>query len=77
LAIFSYLNNNFTKLNRNLTVYNYDECGITSRYTKYSINWWKKRNDAFLYLRKASKQMGIKFNLGPDYFLTKLINLFI
>jgi len=77
LAIFSYLNRNFEKINKNLTVYNYDKYGITSKYPKYSISWWKKRNDAFLYLRKVSSNIGIKFNFSPDYFLTKIINFFI
>jgi len=77
LAIFSYLNKNFKKINKNLTVYNYDECGITSRYPKYSISWWKKRNDAFSYLKRVSKKMNKKFNFSPDYFLTKIINFFI
>ena len=77
LAIFSYLNKNFKKINKNLTVYNYDEYGITSRYPKYSISWWKKRNDAFSYLMRISNKMNIKFNFSPDFFLTKVINFFI
>ena len=77
LAIFSYLNKNFKKINKNLTVYNYDVYGITSRYPKYSIRWWKKRNDAFSYLMRISNKMNIKFNFSPDFFLTKVINFFI
>ena len=76
LAIFSYLNKNFKKINKNLTVYNYDEYGITSRYPKYSISWWKKRNDAFSYLMRISKKMNIKFNFSPDFFLTRVVNFF-
>ena len=77
LAIFAYLNLNFKKINRNLTVYNYDKEGITSKYPKYSINWWRKRNDAFKYLRRLSKKMNVRFDYGPDYFFTKIINFFI
>ena len=43
LAIFSYLNKNFKKINKNLTVYNYDENGITSFYPKYSIRKMDER----------------------------------
>ena len=77
LAIFSYLNLNFKKINKNLTVYNYDKYGITSKYPKYSIAWWRKRNDAFQYLRRLSKKMNSRFHYGPDYFFTKIINFFI
>jgi glycosyltransferase involved in cell wall biosynthesis len=77
LAIFAHLDKNFFKINKNLTIYNHDEYGITSKYTKYSKNWWIKRKEAFDYLLKISKKRRIKTLTGPDYYLTKFINFFI
>ena len=77
LAMFAHLDKNFLKINKNLTIYNYDEYGITSKYAKYSKNWWIKRKEAFDYLYKISKKLKIKTLTGPDYYLTKFINFFI
>ena len=65
------------KLHFTTDTYNYDEYGITSNYQKYSKNWWKKRNEAFDYLKMLNKKMNKVNKIGPDYYLTKFINLFI
>ena len=77
LSIFAFQKNKFLIIKKNLTNYNYDESGITSRYNKFSLSWWKKRNEAFNYLMKLNKKLKIKFYYSIDYFLTKLINFFI
>jgi hypothetical protein len=60
-----------------LTIYNYDENGISSKYKKFSKNWWKKRDEAFSYMIFLMKKFNIKLFLGPDFYLTKIINFFI
>ena len=65
----------FTK--KCLTIYNYDENGISSKYKKFSKNWWKKRDEAFSYMIFLMKKFDIKLFLGPDFYLTKIINFFI
>jgi len=60
-----------------LTIYNYDENGISSKYKKFSKNWWKKRDEAFSYMIFLMKKFDIKLFLGPDFYLTKIINFFI
>ena len=55
LSIYAHLTNNFNVLNDSLTIYNYDNKGITSKYKKFSINWWKKRYEAFEYYKYLSK----------------------
>ena len=63
------------KLSKN--IYNYDENGISSKYKKFSKFWWKKRNEAFEYMISLMKKFNTKSRLGPDYYLTKIINLFV
>ena len=77
LSIYAYIKNQFFITKKCLTIYNYDETGISSKYKKFSKFWWKKRNEAFKYMIFLMKKFNIKLYLGPDYYLTKIINLFI
>ena len=77
LSIFAFQKNKFSIIKKNLTNYNYDKSGISSRYNKLSISWWKKRNEAFNYLMTLNRKLKIKFYYSVDYFLTRLINFFI
>ena len=77
LSIFAFQKKKFSIVKKNLTNYNFDKSGITSKYRKYSVSWWKKRKEAFDYLMKLNSKLKIKFYYGIDYFLTRLINLFI
>ena len=77
LSMFAFVKNEFLKTKKRLTIYNYDEFGITSNYTKFNVNWWKKRNEAFSYLKILTKKLKIKFSVGPDFYLTRFINFFI
>jgi glycosyltransferase involved in cell wall biosynthesis len=74
LSIYSFLLNEFFVTQKSLTIYNYDEFGISSKYKKYSKFWWKKRNEAFDYLEYVQKKFKINFKKGPDYYITKIIN---
>jgi len=76
LSIYAYIINQFYITNKSLTIYNYDENGISSKYKKFSKFWWKKRNEAFEYMISLMKKFNTKSRLGPDYYLTKIINLF-
>ena len=77
LSIFAFQKNKFFTIKKNLTNYNYDENGISSKYKKFSISWWKKRNEAFKYLMILNTKLKIKFHYSIDYFITRLINFFI
>ena len=77
LSIYAHIKKQFFITKKSLTIYNYDETGITSKYKKFSKFWWKKRNEAFKYMIFLMKKFNIKLYLGPDYYLTKIINLFI
>jgi len=77
LSIYAFLKKEFKITNKSLTYYNYDQNGITSRYSKFNILWWKKRNEAFEYTKFLTKRLKLNFYKGPDYYITKIINLFI
>ena len=77
LSIFAFQTKKFFIIKKNLTNYNYDKNGISSNYTKFSIAWWKKRNEAFNYLKKVNYKLKIRFIYSFDYFLTRVINFFI
>ena len=72
-----YLNEQFLISKKSLTIYNYDENGISSKYKKFTKNWWKKRSEAFEYMIFVSRKLNKKFYLGPDFIITKIINYFI
>ena len=77
LSMFAFLQKEFIKTKKKLTIYNFDEFGITSNYTKFNFNWWKKRNEAFEYMRIMMKKMRIKFKPSYDFYITRLINMLI
>ena len=77
LVIYASLQKLFNISKKKLTIYNFDNLGITSNYNKYTFNWWIKRKEAFDYMIIIMKRMKLKFIPGPDYYFTKLINLFI
>ena len=77
LCIFASLKKEFNITKKSLTFYNYDPFGITSKYKKFSLSWWQKRNEAFEYSKFLTKKLEINFYKGPDYYITKFINLFI
>ena len=77
LSIYSFLKNEFFTTKKSLTIYNYDEFGISSKYKKFSIYWWKKRKEAFDYMIFLTKKLNIKFYVSPDFYITKIINFFI
>ncbi len=77
LCIFAFLTKSFKIYKKNLTIYNFDQSGITSNYKKFGFNWWKKRNEAYDYMKVLLVKFKIKFKPAPDYYLTKVINFFI
>ena len=78
ITIFSnFFYNEFSIINRKLTVYNYDENGITSKINKLSKKWWLRRMESFFYLKFILKKRKEKFIISFDYLITKLINSII
>ncbi len=76
LIIYSYhhsLDKKITIINKRLTEYVKSYNSISSYYSKFSINWWLKRKEAFDYLRFILKEKKEIFIISLDYFVTSMI----
>ena len=67
---------NYYILKENVTFYRETEGGIMSNLKKYSKKWWIKRNQAHEYMINLLKKNKIKYK-NLDYYVTKMINLFL
>ena len=74
LSIYAFLKNEFITIDKSFTIYNFDPNGITSKYKKFTCGWWKKRNEAFEFMKILMKKMTVKLKPTIDYYFTKLIN---
>jgi len=74
LLISKFIFNNFFSLNKNLTFYRVTENNISSKFKKFSKNWWKRRSEAHDYLFHLSKKYKFKLKKNFDYALTKFLN---
>ena len=72
-----YLDNNYFTINENLTYYRQTESNISSRFNKFSKNWWKRRSQAHDYVFNFAKENNIKIKKNVDYFITKIIDYII
>ena len=72
-----YILKNFNRINKNLTYYRRTESNISSKFKKYSKNWWKRRGQAHQYFYSFCVNNNIKFKKNLDYLLTKFICSFI
>ena len=78
LAIFAYhYCDDFNILNEKLTIYLRDEQGISSKYKKFSVMWWKKRYEAFCYLKYILNLKNKKIKIGIDYMITQIVYFLI
>ena len=78
ILIYSkYMLNDYFTINENLTYYRQTENNISSKFNKFSKNWWLRRCQAHDYFLDFAKDnnLGIKKNL--DYLVTKTICYFI
>ena len=69
------LQKNITK--KKYTFYSDDNAGISSKYKKFSVGWWKKRKEAYQFMFNIMKKKKINFKKGLDYYITNfLVDLF-
>ena len=76
LVYSKFVFNNYIILNKNLTYYRQSEVNISSKFKKYSKNWWVRRNAALNFLFDVAKKENIKIKKNLDYFLTKFFIMF-
>ena len=67
----------FHILNENLTFYRKTMSSISSKFRKFSKNWWKRRRQAHKFFQKFSQDNEINFNKNLDFFVTKTICKFL
>ena len=72
-----YVLKNFSRVNENLTYYRRTDSNVSSKFKKYSKNWWKRRGQAHQYFRSFCTDNNIKFKKNLDYLITKSICSFI
>ena len=72
-----YVLKNFCRVKENLTYYRRTESNVSSKFKKYSKNWWKRRGQAHQYFHSFCIDNNIKFKKNLDYLITKFICSFI
>mgnify|MGYP002010056334 CR=1 FL=1 len=74
ISLFSkYILKDFHILNENLTFYRKTEFNVSSKFRKFSKNWWKRRRQAHEFFQKFAQDNGLNFNKNLDFFITKII----
>ena len=74
-VIFSkFFNREYNFITDKLTIYNDDSDGITSNISKYSLNWWLRRKQAFLYMEYILNLKKQKLDFSLDRVITNLVN---
>ena len=77
LELINYVNNrNFScpSIGDKLTVYRLVKEGIMSNNLKFSIKWWKKRQQAYKFFKTLLNQNNLNFDPKLDWYVTCFIN---
>ena len=78
ICLFSkYVLKEFHVLNENLTFYRKTTSNISSKFVKFSKNWWKRRRQSHQFFQKFAKDNELNFSKNFDFFLTKIICKFL
>ena len=78
ICLFSkYILKDFHIINENLTFYRKTDSNVSSKFNRFSKNWWKRRLQAHQFFQKFSKDNKLDFDKNLDFFLTKLICKFL
>ena len=77
MTYFSYKEKKFNILKRHLTYYSQDSENFDKRYKKLLNKlWWKRRYQAFQFLKYLDKKKLIKNLVSFDYMITSIVNRF-
>jgi len=78
ICLFSkYILKDFHILKENLTFYRKTASNESSKFKKFSKNWWKRRKQAHQFFKKFSQDNGLYFNENFDFLLTKIVCKFL
>ena len=76
LLIAKYLHD-YHVVSENLTYYRQTEDNVSSKFTKYTKNWWRRRKQAHSYFFNFMENNNLKVKKNLDFYVTKIINIFI
>ena len=64
----------FFIIDKNLTYYFQDNVGeSSSKFKKFGINWWARRNQAHFYMRYIARKYNITYSVNLDFIITRFI----
>ncbi len=72
-----YILKDFHISDENLTFYRKTLSNVSSKFKKFSKNWWKRRSQAHDFLQKFAQDNKLNFNRNLDFFVTKMICRFL
>ena len=77
ILLFSKYLMNYDVINDNLTFYRQTDNNVSSKFKKFSKNWWNRRNDAHNYFFDFMEKNNLKTQKNLDFYVTKLVKKFI
>lgn len=78
IAALYFLNfGNIVIFRKYLTYYRQLENSASKNFKTFSINWWRRRNEAHKFYSYLSKKLKVKNKLTSDKIITSIINFFI
>tara|TARA_B100000579_G_scaffold285431_1_gene236565 strand:+ start:162 stop:941 length:780 start_codon:yes stop_codon:yes gene_type:complete len=73
ICIYTFIKKKFNITKKKYTFYSDDNFGISSKYKKFSVGWWKKRKEAYQFMFNIMKKKKINFKKGLDYYITNFL----
>ena len=77
ILIFSKYLLKYNVINENLTYYRQTENNVSTKFKKYSRNWWTRRKEAHDFYFDFMEKNNLTFKKNLDFYITKIINKFI
>ena len=66
----------YETINENLTYYRQTDENVSSKFRKFSKNWWHRRNEAHDYFFDFIKKNNLEAKKNLDFYITKIIKKF-
>ena len=67
----------YNTIDENLTYYRQTEDNVSSKFKKFSKNWWSRRNEAHDYFFDFIEKNNLRAGKNLDFYITKFINKII
>ncbi len=77
ILLFSKYLHTYDVIEENLTYYRQSESNVSSKFKKFSRNWWNRRNEAHDYFFDFIEKNNLKAQKNLDFYITKFINKII